>query len=174
MFGRWPGSDRGRSDRCLQADQGDAADRPRYRRPHRRSGDVSPIRSGGTRSSGWASRRATACCRGCWASSARSTTAAMTCGGVAILCSAAEFLVEGVGLLKKRRWAEWLTVGVTASFIPSGLRSRATFQRQQDRRTDHQPHSDLSGVGSRLAGRTVDHRLGPPARLHRRRHAVRG
>jgi uncharacterized membrane protein (DUF2068 family) len=26
--------------------------------------------------------------------------------------------VEGVGLLKKRRWAEWLTVGVTASFIP--------------------------------------------------------
>jgi uncharacterized membrane protein (DUF2068 family) len=37
---------------------------------------------------------------------------------VASLCYAAVFLVEGVGLLKKRRWAEWLTVGVTASFIP--------------------------------------------------------
>jgi len=37
---------------------------------------------------------------------------------VASLCYAAVFLVEGIGLLKKRRWAEWLTVGVTASFIP--------------------------------------------------------
>jgi uncharacterized membrane protein (DUF2068 family) len=37
---------------------------------------------------------------------------------VVSLCYAAVFLVEGVGLLKKRRWAEWLTVGVTASFIP--------------------------------------------------------
>jgi uncharacterized membrane protein (DUF2068 family) len=34
------------------------------------------------------------------------------------LCYATVFLVEGVGLLSKRRWAEWLTVGVTASFIP--------------------------------------------------------
>jgi uncharacterized membrane protein (DUF2068 family) len=31
---------------------------------------------------------------------------------------AAIFLVEGVGLLKEKRWAEWLTVVVTASFIP--------------------------------------------------------
>jgi uncharacterized membrane protein (DUF2068 family) len=37
---------------------------------------------------------------------------------VASLCYAAVFLVEGLGLLSKRRWAEWLTVGVTASFIP--------------------------------------------------------
>ncbi len=37
---------------------------------------------------------------------------------VASLCYAAVFLVEGVGLLTKRRWAEWLTVIVTASFIP--------------------------------------------------------
>lgn len=28
------------------------------------------------------------------------------------------FLVEGVGLLLKRRWAEWLTVVATASLIP--------------------------------------------------------
>ena len=38
--------------------------------------------------------------------------------GVASLAYAAIFLVEGIGLLAKRTWAEWLTVGVTASFIP--------------------------------------------------------
>jgi uncharacterized membrane protein (DUF2068 family) len=38
--------------------------------------------------------------------------------GVASLVYAAIFVVEGVGLLAKRTWAEWLTVGVTASFIP--------------------------------------------------------
>jgi uncharacterized membrane protein (DUF2068 family) len=38
--------------------------------------------------------------------------------GVACLGYAAVFLVEGVGLLRRRRWAEWLTVIVTASFIP--------------------------------------------------------
>ena len=37
---------------------------------------------------------------------------------VASLCYAAPFLVEGIGLLCRRRWAEWLTVAVTASFIP--------------------------------------------------------
>ena len=31
---------------------------------------------------------------------------------------AAVFLVEGVGLLMRKTWAEWLTVIVTASFIP--------------------------------------------------------
>jgi uncharacterized membrane protein (DUF2068 family) len=31
---------------------------------------------------------------------------------------AAVFLVEGVGLTLRKRWAEWLTVAVTASFIP--------------------------------------------------------
>jgi len=31
---------------------------------------------------------------------------------------AAVFMVEGIGLLRKKRWAEWLTVIVTASFIP--------------------------------------------------------
>jgi uncharacterized membrane protein (DUF2068 family) len=28
------------------------------------------------------------------------------------------FLVEGAGLIARKRWAEWLTVVVTASFIP--------------------------------------------------------
>ena len=37
---------------------------------------------------------------------------------VASLCYAAVFLVEGIGLLSRKRWAEWLTVAVTASFIP--------------------------------------------------------
>jgi uncharacterized membrane protein (DUF2068 family) len=36
----------------------------------------------------------------------------------ASLCYGLVFAVEGVGLLYKRRWAEWLTVIVTASFIP--------------------------------------------------------
>jgi uncharacterized membrane protein (DUF2068 family) len=34
------------------------------------------------------------------------------------LAYAAVFLVEGVGLIRKKRWAEWLTVVVTGSFIP--------------------------------------------------------
>jgi uncharacterized membrane protein (DUF2068 family) len=36
----------------------------------------------------------------------------------AALAYAAVFAVEGVGLLLRRRWAEWLTVVVTTSFIP--------------------------------------------------------
>jgi uncharacterized membrane protein (DUF2068 family) len=38
--------------------------------------------------------------------------------GVAALAYAAVFTVEGVGLLLGKRWAEWLTVIVTSSFIP--------------------------------------------------------
>jgi len=38
--------------------------------------------------------------------------------GVASLVYAGMFAVEGVGLLSRRTWAEWLTVGVTGSFIP--------------------------------------------------------
>jgi uncharacterized membrane protein (DUF2068 family) len=38
--------------------------------------------------------------------------------GIIGLGYAAVFLVEGVGLMRRRRWAEWLTVVVTASFIP--------------------------------------------------------
>jgi uncharacterized membrane protein (DUF2068 family) len=38
--------------------------------------------------------------------------------GVASLVYAVMFAVEGLGLLAKRTWAEWLTVGVTGSFIP--------------------------------------------------------
>jgi len=34
------------------------------------------------------------------------------------LVYAAVFLTEGIGLLLRRRWAEWMTVFVTASFIP--------------------------------------------------------
>jgi uncharacterized membrane protein (DUF2068 family) len=40
---------------------------------------------------------------------------------VASFVYAAVFAVEGVGLLMRRRWAEWLTVFVTASFIPLEL-----------------------------------------------------
>jgi hypothetical protein len=38
--------------------------------------------------------------------------------GVASLAYAAVFATEGTGLLLRRRWAEWLTIGVTASFVP--------------------------------------------------------
>jgi uncharacterized membrane protein (DUF2068 family) len=38
--------------------------------------------------------------------------------GVIALAYAAVFVVEGIGLLCKKRWAEWMTVGVTASFVP--------------------------------------------------------
>ena len=38
--------------------------------------------------------------------------------GAICLAYATLFVVEGVGLLERRRWAEWLTVIVTSSFIP--------------------------------------------------------
>ena len=38
--------------------------------------------------------------------------------GYAALGYAAVFTVEGVGLLLRKSWAEWLVVAVTASFIP--------------------------------------------------------
>ena len=38
--------------------------------------------------------------------------------GAAFIAYALVFVVEGVGLLRRRRWAEWLTVIITASFIP--------------------------------------------------------
>jgi uncharacterized membrane protein (DUF2068 family) len=31
---------------------------------------------------------------------------------------AALFLVEGLGLLARKRWAEYFTIGITGSFIP--------------------------------------------------------
>ena len=37
---------------------------------------------------------------------------------IAALVYAAVFAVEGIGLILRKRWAEWLTVIVTASFIP--------------------------------------------------------
>ena len=37
---------------------------------------------------------------------------------VVALAYAAVFVVEGIGLLCKKRWAEWMTVGVTGSFVP--------------------------------------------------------
>jgi len=37
---------------------------------------------------------------------------------IAALAYAAVFGVEGVGLIMRRRWAEWLTVIVTGSFVP--------------------------------------------------------
>ena len=41
--------------------------------------------------------------------------------GLLALAYAAVFLVEGVGLVLEKRWAEWMTVVVTASFIPFEL-----------------------------------------------------
>src|SRR5450432_1826128 len=38
--------------------------------------------------------------------------------GILCLGYASVFLVEGIGLLRGKRWAEWLTVFVTASFVP--------------------------------------------------------
>jgi uncharacterized membrane protein (DUF2068 family) len=38
--------------------------------------------------------------------------------GIASLIYAAVFTTEGVNLLRRKRWAEWLTIGVTASFVP--------------------------------------------------------
>jgi uncharacterized membrane protein (DUF2068 family) len=38
--------------------------------------------------------------------------------GALALVYAAVFVTEGAGLILRRRWAEWLTVVVTASFIP--------------------------------------------------------
>jgi hypothetical protein len=37
---------------------------------------------------------------------------------LAALAYAAVFVVEGIGLLLRKAWAEWMTVVVTASFIP--------------------------------------------------------
>jgi uncharacterized membrane protein (DUF2068 family) len=45
---------------------------------------------------------------------------------VACLIYAAVFLVEGVGLVLRKHWAEWLTVVVTASFIPFEMYEMAT------------------------------------------------
>jgi uncharacterized membrane protein (DUF2068 family) len=42
---------------------------------------------------------------------------------------AAVFAVEGVGLLMRKRWAEWLTVFVTASFIPLEIYELASRPR---------------------------------------------
>lgn len=38
--------------------------------------------------------------------------------GILLFAYAALFLVEGCGLLARKRWAEWLTVFATASLIP--------------------------------------------------------
>lgn len=37
---------------------------------------------------------------------------------VASFAYAALFLTEGVGLMMRKRWAEWLTIVATASFVP--------------------------------------------------------
>lgn len=41
--------------------------------------------------------------------------------GALLLSYALVFLVEGWGLLTRKRWAEWLTVIVTGSFVPVEL-----------------------------------------------------
>jgi uncharacterized membrane protein (DUF2068 family) len=46
---------------------------------------------------------------------------ALTRLAIAGLCYAGVFAVEGVGLLRRKLWAEWLTVVVTASFLPVEL-----------------------------------------------------
>ena len=72
----------------------------------------------GTSPAGWASRPDATRWPTFSASSARSTTTWPASSPSASLCYAAVFLVEGIGLLSRQRWAEWLTVVVTASFIP--------------------------------------------------------
>src|SRR5437660_4773550 len=37
---------------------------------------------------------------------------------IVALAYAAVYVVEGIGLLCKKRWAQWMTVGVTGSFVP--------------------------------------------------------
>lgn len=46
---------------------------------------------------------------------------ALDAAGVVTGLYALVFLVEGVGLVLVKRWAEWLTVAVTVSFIPLEL-----------------------------------------------------
>ncbi|HVZ71377.1 MAG TPA: DUF2127 domain-containing protein [Polyangia bacterium] len=41
--------------------------------------------------------------------------------GVACLAYATIFTVEGIGLVLRRHWAEWVTVVVTSSFVPFEL-----------------------------------------------------
>lgn len=41
--------------------------------------------------------------------------------GVLALCWATLFAIEGVGLWRAKRWAEYLTIGATGSFIPLEL-----------------------------------------------------
>jgi uncharacterized membrane protein (DUF2068 family) len=41
--------------------------------------------------------------------------------GIGAFAYASILLVQGIGLLRQQRWAEWLTVLVTASFIPVEL-----------------------------------------------------
>jgi uncharacterized membrane protein (DUF2068 family) len=38
--------------------------------------------------------------------------------GLASLAYAALFTIEGTGLVLRKRWAEWLTIVVTSSFVP--------------------------------------------------------
>jgi uncharacterized membrane protein (DUF2068 family) len=45
--------------------------------------------------------------------------------GLLLLAYATVFMIEGLGLLARRRWAEWLTVFVTVSFIPIEVRELA-------------------------------------------------
>ena len=41
--------------------------------------------------------------------------------GIGAFAYASILLVQGIGLLRQQRWAEWLTVVVTASFVPIEL-----------------------------------------------------
>jgi uncharacterized membrane protein (DUF2068 family) len=45
--------------------------------------------------------------------------------GLLLLAYATVFMIEGLGLLERRRWAEWLTVLVTVSFVPIEVRELA-------------------------------------------------
>lgn len=38
--------------------------------------------------------------------------------GIGVFAYAALFLVEGIGLLRRKRWAEWITVLTTAMLVP--------------------------------------------------------
>ena len=76
--------------------------------------------------------------------------------GVACLCYAAVFLIEGVGLLRGRRWAEWLTVVVTVSFMPVEIvRARPAWRRGRARGAgDQRGDRRLSGATQVAGART--------------------
>ena len=71
-----------------------------------------------TRVTGWLANTQIAPARRLLALLGRTTSQRLEELGVLLFAYAALFLTEGIGLLAKKHWAEWLTVIATASLIP--------------------------------------------------------